>query len=140
MFESTRLPVRQTLQSDRPSCNLVLELGSFTAQNTPARRALNAFEQHARGAFAVRAGDVDEAQSLLWIVHQGSELECVLQAKLQAEEAQAVEKFNGFGIRRGLVLTASVAILQSLLAPQRRLCGFRGIRFAAGHAKQLPQA
>ena len=60
--------------------------------------AINAFEHGAGGAFAVRAGDVDEAQFFLRIARERGEFEGVFQSELGAEQTQAVKKLDGFGV------------------------------------------
>ena len=62
------------------------------------RRAINAFEHRAGGAFPVRTGDVNEAQLVLRIARQRRELEGVFQPQLQTEQAQVVEEPDGFGV------------------------------------------
>src|ERR1051325_8155037 len=52
-----------------------------------SRRAINAFEHRARRAFAIRAGDVDEAELVLRIARLRGELARVLQPELRAEPA-----------------------------------------------------
>ncbi len=60
--------------------------------------AINAFEHRAGRAFAVRAGDVDEAEFFLRIARERGELARVLQPKIRAEQLQAVKKLDGFGV------------------------------------------
>src|SRR5476651_1191961 len=61
-------------------------------------RAINAFEHRAGRAFAVRAGDVDEAEFFLRIAGERGELVRVFQPEIRAEQLQPVKKSNGFGI------------------------------------------
>src|SRR5688572_12105750 len=63
-----------------------------------SRRAINTLEQRARRAFAIRAGDVDETELALWITGQFHESERILQPKLRAEPAQAVEELDGISV------------------------------------------
>jgi len=60
--------------------------------------AVNALQHGARGTFAIRAGDVNEAKLMVWIAGQLSELERILQSELRAEQAQAVERLDGFRV------------------------------------------
>ena len=60
--------------------------------------AVNAFEHGAGRAFAVSAGDVDEAEFFLRIAGERGEFTRVLQPEIRAEHLQAVEKLDGFGI------------------------------------------
>ena len=61
-------------------------------------RAINAFQHGAGGAFAVGAGDMDEAELVLRVSGQNRELQSVFQPELRAEQTQVVEKLNGFGV------------------------------------------
>src|SRR5665213_1627102 len=60
--------------------------------------AINAFEHGAGRAFAVRAGDVDEAEFFLRIAGERGERARVFQPEIRAEHLQAVKKLDGFGI------------------------------------------
>src|SRR5450432_1628501 len=66
-------------------------------------RAVNAFEHRAGRAFAVRAGDVDEAEFCLRIAGERGELARVFQPEIRAEQLQAVKKLDGFGIIHALI-------------------------------------
>src|SRR5205823_6416701 len=81
------------------------------------RRAINAFEHRAGRAFAVGAGDVNEAQFLLRIPGQRRELECVFQAELQAKQAQVVEKLDGVAISHWFVPALDLASILSSALP-----------------------
>src|SRR5450755_2470411 len=84
-------------------------------------RAINAFEHRARRAFAVGAGDVDKAEFILRIASQRGELECVFQPKVRAENLQAVEKLDGFGVgHRSTVNVMSYSVLSEDLASAGR--------------------
>lgn len=84
-----------------------IELNAFAEGNEVWRseqadaqsaRAINTFEHGARGAFAVGAGNVDEAKAVVRIAGEFSELEGSLQSELRAEKTQVAEKLNGFGV------------------------------------------
>ena len=86
---------------------LPVDLNSFAERNqmrrgeqpdAQSRRAINAFQHGAGRAFAVGAGDVDEAEFFLRIACQRGELERVFQPELRAEQTQAVKKLDGFGV------------------------------------------
>ena len=65
--------------------------------------AINAFKHCAGRAFAVRAGDVDEAEFFLRIAGERGELARVFQPEIRAEHLQAVKKLDGFGIIHALI-------------------------------------
>src|SRR5277367_4816987 len=71
--------------------------------------AINAFEHRAGRAFAVRAGDVDEAEFFLRIAGERGELARVFQPEICAEHLQAVKKLDGFGIIHGCKWSADYA-------------------------------
>ena len=55
-----------------------------------ARRAVDAFKHGANGPLPVRAGDMDEPQSILRISCQGSEFARIFQPELRPEQLQVV--------------------------------------------------
>ena len=115
-FKKRRVMVRREIASSS-GCNssdqpddfvfrnqLAVDLNPFAERNqmrrgeqpdAQSRRAINAFEHGAGRAFAVGAGDVDEAEFFLRIARQRGELEGVFQPELRAEQTQAVEKLDG---------------------------------------------
>src|SRR6185312_2549878 len=72
--------------------------------NAQTTRAINALEHGARRAFAVRAGDVDETELAMWIAGEFREPESIFQPKLRAEDAEAVEELDGFGVGHCLMI------------------------------------
>ena len=68
-----------------------------------SRCAINAFEHRAGRAFAIRAGDVDEAEFFLRMPGERGKLERVFQPEIRAENLQAVKKLDGFGIIHALI-------------------------------------
>jgi len=66
-----------------------------------AGRTIDAFQHGAGRAFAIGAGDMDEAEPVLRVARQRCQLKCVFEAKLRTEQTQAVEKLDGFGISHG---------------------------------------
>ena len=89
---------------------LTIDLNPFAKRNQMRRgeqpdpqsgRAINAFEHRAGRAFAVRSGDMDEAQFFLRIARERGEMERVFQPEIRAEHLQAVKKLDGFGISHG---------------------------------------
>ena len=69
--------------------------------HTQSRRAVNAFEHRARRAFAIRAGDVDETELVLWIARARGERTRSFQSKPRAKKSKAVKELNGFGVCHG---------------------------------------
>ena len=61
-------------------------------------RAVDAFQHGADRAFAVGARDVDEAQLPVRIARQRGEPPGAFQPEMRAEQLQAVEKLDGFGV------------------------------------------
>ena len=78
-----------------------------------AGRAVNAFEHGAGRAFAIGAGDVDEAEFFLRITRECGQLECVFQPELRAEQTQAVKKLNRFGVGHGCNLNSTAQRFES---------------------------
>ena len=66
--------------------------------DTPSGRTIKAFQHGAGGAFAVGAGNVDEAEFFLWIAGQRRQFAGALQPEVRAEQLQAVKKLDGFGV------------------------------------------
>ena len=87
--------------------------------NAQSRRTVDAFEHRAGGAFAIRASDMNETQSVLRISRPRRELECVFQAQLQAEQTQIVKKPDGFGISHGVAVLLHGIGCMSLTAGQQ---------------------
>jgi hypothetical protein len=53
---------------------------------------------------------MDEAKLLMRIASQRGELPRVLQSKLRPEQAEAVEKLNGFGVGHGFTPANLIAV------------------------------
>src|ERR1035438_5430515 len=81
-----------------------------------SRRTVNAFEHRACRAFAIGAGDVDEAEFILRIAGVRGELKRVLQPKIRAEHLQAVEKINSGGVSQTFIILHSASILSAKAA------------------------
>ena len=64
-------------------------------------RAINAFQHGASRAFAVGAGDVDEPEFFLRIASERGKFARGLHSEICAEQIQAVEKLDGFGVGHG---------------------------------------
>lgn len=73
-----------------------------------AGRTINALQHRAGGAFAVRAGDMDEAQLRLRIAAARRQPERVFQPEIRAEQIQPVKKLDGFGIIHDEILPVIV--------------------------------
>ncbi len=63
--------------------------------------AVNALEHGADRSFAVGAGYVDDAQSILRITRLFSETAWVFKAKLGSEKAEVIKPLDGLGVGHG---------------------------------------
>ena len=81
-----------------------------------ARLTVDAFQHGAGRAFAVRAGDVDEAELVLRVASERGELARRFQTEVRAEDLQAVKKFDGGKVSQPFFILHSAFILSAKAA------------------------